>query len=439
MSHRLWRHGLDVSLAEKQDMLGGSARKLGVQDPEQSARAKIGAVETQPIQPNPGVPYIVSVDDHLIEPASLWESRLPARLRSRGPRAIETPEFVYWEIDGQRHTFSGLAASAGRPLESRTTNALHWEDIRPGCYDPVERVKDMDVDGVIASLCFPSLPGFGGTQLNILEDRELALACIQAYNDFQTDEWAGSAPGRLFAMVLLPYWDPALAVKELQRTAAKGAVAIAFTENPYRQGFPSLHDEDRYWDRVFAAAAEAHMPLCLHFGSSSFTLTSAPDAPNIVRSVSGPLNSQLAFSDWIFSGVFERFPGLQVVLSESYLGWVPFLIEHADSHWSRHFGWATDRSMVPRPPSEYFRQNMSVCLVYDRFGSIHIEDIGVDRVMAEADFPHPDSLWPNTRKVLEDYLAHLSPPDQMKVLRTNAENLFHLDLPDVSELFGAGD
>src|SRR4029077_5225460 len=113
------------------------------------------------------------------------------------------------------------------------------------------------------------------------------------------DEWAGSAPGRLFAMVLLPYWDPQLAVQELQRTAAKGAVAVAFTENPHRQGFPSLHDPDRYWDPVFAAAQEAELPLCLHFGSSSWMITSSPDAPLIVQSVSGPLNSQLAFIDWI--------------------------------------------------------------------------------------------------------------------------------------------
>jgi predicted TIM-barrel fold metal-dependent hydrolase len=373
-------------------------------------------------------PYIVSVDDHLIEPASLWESRLPAKLRSRGPRATDTSEGVIWEFEGQRFPMAGLGASAGRPLEQRTKGLLHWDEIRPGCYDPVERVKDMDVDGIIASLCFPSVPGIGGTKFSAVQDRELGFACIQAYNDFQIDEWAGSAPGRLFAMVLLPYWDPRLAVKELQRTAARGAVAVAFTENPSRLGFPSIHDVDRYWDPVFAAAQEAGLPLCLHFGSSSSMITSAPDAPLIIQSVCGPLNTQLAFTDWIFSGVLERFPSLQLVFSESYLGWLPFLLEHCDRHWTNHFGWATQRSVVPRPPSEYFRSNVSVCLVYESFGARHIEDIGVERVLAEADYPHPDSLWPNTRKVLEEYLQHLAPEDRMKVLRTNAEKLFRLDL-----------
>jgi predicted TIM-barrel fold metal-dependent hydrolase len=376
-------------------------------------------------------PYIVSVDDHLVEPRELWESRLPAKLVDRGPRFHSTPDGLFWEIDGERYPFAGLAASAGIPLEQRR-RGFGWDDIRPGCYDPVERVKDMDIDGVLASLCFPSVPGFGGSKLNKIADRELALACIQAYNDFQTDEWAAAVPGRLFGMVLLPYWDPELAVAELHRTAEKGAVAVAFTENPHRQGFPSLHDADRYWDPVFAAAQETDTVFCLHFGSSSYMMTSAPDAPHIIETVAGPFNSQLAFVDWIFSGVFERFPGLQVVFSESYLGWLPFVLEHADQHWHDHFNWAFDRTAVPRPPTEYFHENISVCLVYDPFGAEMIERIGVDRVMAEADYPHPDSQWPNTAKVLEEYLAHLSPEDRTKVLRTNAERVFGLELADLS-------
>ena len=89
-------------------------------------------------------------------------------------------------------------------------------------------------------------------------------------------------------------------------------------------------------------------------------------------------------------------PGLQAVFSESYLGWIPFVLEHCDLHWERHFTWAVDHTIVPRRPSEYFQQNLSVCLVYDRFGATQIEHIGVDRVLAEADYPHPDSQWPNT-------------------------------------------
>jgi len=373
-------------------------------------------------------PYIVSVDDHLIEPPDLWTSRLPARLRDRGPRLINTAEGIDWEIDGQRVKFPWVTASAGQPLDERRQTNIQWRDLRPGCYDPAERIKDMDVDGVIASLCFPSLPGFGGTKFNLLADRELGFACIQAYNDFQIDEWAGAAPGRLFAMILVPYWDPELAVTELHRCAGKGAVAVAFTENPSRQGFPSLHDQGRYWDPFFSAVQEASLPLCIHFGSSSFLITSGPDAPPIVESVASPLNSQLALIDWIFSGVFNRFPGLRVAFSESYLGWIPFVLEHADRHWRKHYNWAVDRTMVPRPPTEYFDDNIWACLVYEDFGAEMIERIGVNKILAEADYPHPDSEWPNTRKFLEERLNHLKPSDRMKVLRTNAVDLFGLTL-----------
>jgi predicted TIM-barrel fold metal-dependent hydrolase len=377
------------------------------------------------------LPYIVSVDDHLIEPATLWLSRLPAKYRSRGPRAVEAPQGVVWELDGERFPFSGASATAGIPLDSRT-RVFHWDDIRPGCYDPVERVKDMDADGILASLCFPSFPGFGGTKFNALGDREFGYACIRAYNDFQIEEWAAQAPGRLFAMVLLPYWDIDLAVTELQRCAGRGAVAVAFSENPNRQGFPSLHDRDRYWDPLFATAAEAGLPFCLHFGSSSWVFTPADDAPRIIEMVASPLNSAFYFIDWIFSGTFERFPEFQVVFSESYLGWIPFVLEHSDQDWKNHFAFAFDQSALPRAPSEYFRQNVSVCLVYDTFGAEQIERIGVERVLAESDYPHSDSQWPNTRKVLEDSLSHLSAEDRMKVLRGNAQKLFHLDLAGVS-------
>src|SRR5262245_28612259 len=96
---------------------------------------------------------IVSADDHLVEPASLWESRLPAKLRARGPRAVETSDGVHWEVEGERiQALTVMAAAAGFPLEERKLRQVHWDDIRKGAYDPVERVRDMDVDGVLGSL-----------------------------------------------------------------------------------------------------------------------------------------------------------------------------------------------------------------------------------------------------------------------------------------------
>jgi predicted TIM-barrel fold metal-dependent hydrolase len=183
---------------------------------------------------------IVSVDDHMVEPANLWESRLPTHLKHRGPRAVEAEDGVYWELEGTRTPFYGFNATVGWDSLSEVPKVLRWDQMRPGCFNPVERVKDMDTDGILASLCFPSsVPGFGGTVFNKLPDRELALACIRAYNDFQTDEWAAAAPDRLYAMILVPYWDPRLAAAEAERCAATGARAIACWENPPSPGFAS--------------------------------------------------------------------------------------------------------------------------------------------------------------------------------------------------------
>ena len=371
---------------------------------------------------------IVSVDDHMVEPAHLWESRLPAKLKERGPRAVETERGIEWEIDGQRTPFWGFNATAGFENLSDMPEVASWDSMRRGCFDPKARVADMDIDGILASLCFPSsVPGFGGTVFNKMKDRELALACIQAYNDFQTDEWAAAAPQRLYPLVLVPYWDPKIAAAEIERTAAKGARAIAFSENPFNQGFPSIHDNDRYWDPVFSTAQDAGMPLCMHIGSSSRMLATAPDAPPTVVYGVNFMNAVQAMIEWMLSDQFERFQGLKIVLSEGYIGWIPFVVEHCDREWHPHASWTN--SPLPRPPSEYFADHVFGTFITDPVGGKLIETIGVDNVMGESDYPHPDSLWPNTLKVLEEQIAHLSDEDQTKVLVGNAERLFKMDLP----------
>lgn len=380
---------------------------------------------------------IVSVDDHMVEPAHLWQSRLPAKLRDRGPKATETEQGIVWEIDGVRTAYAGVNASAGLATLAEIPDFVHWDEMRKGCYDPKARVADMDVDGVLASLCFPSsVPGFGGTVFNKMEDKELGLACIQAYNDFQTDEWAAAAPQRLYGLILLPYWDPKLAVAEIERMAAKGARGIAFSENPFNQGFPSIHDKDRYWDPVFTAAQETEMPLCMHIGSSSRMLATAPDAPYVVRYGVNFMNAMQAMIEWMLSDNFERFPDLKIVLSEGYIGWIPFVIEHCDREWYTHA--ERTKLALPRPPSEYFKDHVFGCFIEDRVGADLIERIGVDNVMVESDYPHPDGMWPNTLKTVDEYLSHLSAEDQHKVRVGNAEKLFKLNLVDPSTIDRSG-
>src|SRR5262249_49067034 len=152
-------------------------------------------------------------------------------------------------------------------------------EMRAGCYDPVARLADMNVDGVLASLCFPSFPRFCGQVFHETKDKELALLCVRAYNDWMIEEWCGSAPGRFIPLTLIPLWDPRLAVAEIERCKAKGASGFCFSEGPSALGLPSLYDAGRYWDPVLRAAEHTGMVVCTHIGSSSRMPTTAPDCP----------------------------------------------------------------------------------------------------------------------------------------------------------------
>src|ERR1700730_2061884 len=210
---------------------------------------------------------ILSVDDHLIEHPRVWQDRLPERFKENGPKSIEDARGHHvWLYEGRIYPNIGLNAVAGKSPEQFGMEPLRYDDMIPGCYDPNERLKDMDLDGVHGALCFPSFPGFAGGVFQRAEDKQLAAVCVEAWNDFHIDEWCATAPDRFIPLCILPTWDPLLAAKEVERVAEKGAKAITFPENPIPLGLPSFHTD--HWDRVFDACEAADLPLCLHFGSS---------------------------------------------------------------------------------------------------------------------------------------------------------------------------
>jgi predicted TIM-barrel fold metal-dependent hydrolase len=290
--------------------------------------------------------------------------------------------------------------------------------------DPIGRTKAMDADGVLASLCFPmsEFPRFCGQSFLEADDKELALDCVRAFNDYVLEEWCAAAPGRFIPLVIVPLWDPALAVAEIERTAAMGARAITFPESPFRLGLPSLHDPDGHWDPVFAALQAAEMPLCTHIGSGSWVPAGSPDQPFTVSLANTTTLSILTAYDWLFSDVFVRFPGLKLVLSEGGIGWLPHILDHADYVWHRHGGWTATK--LPEPPSTYFPEHVFGCFIDDVFGAQHVRDIGIDNCMLETDYPHSDSSWPNTMKMVEERLDYLEPDELQKVTRGNAERVF---------------
>lgn len=379
---------------------------------------------------------LISVDDHIIEHPTVWSDRLPAAMREAGPRIIETTEdstgrwgehipkgSQMWVFEGRRYPQVALNATAGRPFEERGLEPRRFDEILPGCTDPVARVADMDRDGVQAQLGFPTLPRFAGTLFLESEDRELGLACVQAYNDFVLDEWCGAAPDRLIPMTILPLWDVELAVAELQRTVAKGSKAISFPENTSPLGLPSFHTD--HWNPVFAAAQEADVPLAMHFGTSGQAPKTAPDAPDIVQISLMGSNSMFATADLLFSPVFHNFPRLKVMLAEGGIGWVPYLLERIDNTWERH-RWYSPINRDVRP-SDLFRTNIWGCFIDDAAGINYRDDIGVDRITWESDYPHSDSNFPHSRDVLAKMLTDVPDDEAHRIAELNARDVLKFD------------
>jgi len=203
--------------------------------------------------------WLISVDDHILEPPHLWVDRVAAADRDRAPHMEVRDGVEGWVYDGKHYPSSGLSAVVGRSKEEFSPEPLPYSEMRPGCHDPVARLEDMDRAGILASLCFPTITRFCGQLFMEASDREFGFQCLQAYNDWLVEEWCGAAPGRYIPLMLIPMWDPPRAAGEMARMAERGVTAFAFSENPEPLGLPTIHDPGRYWDPVLAAADELGM------------------------------------------------------------------------------------------------------------------------------------------------------------------------------------
>ena len=308
--------------------------------------------------------------------------------------------------------------------------------MRPGCYDPKARLDDMDRAGILASACFPTITRFCGQLFMEASDREFGLVCLKAYNDWLIDEWCATAPGRYIPLVLIPMWDTALAVDELERCAAKGATSFLFSENPWKLGLPTIHDKDRYWDPVMQAANDLEMVVSMHVGSSSEVPQIAPDAPFMANLTWGAIRTSGAMLSWIFSGMFERYPNLKIALSEGEVGWIPYFLERAEQVLDKQRHWVSKgqtfmdhggNSGVDLDTLDVratFREHVFGCFIHDEHGIASLDEIGEDNVMCETDYPHSDSTWPTCIQDAKKQIAHLPAATQYKLLRGNAERLY---------------
>src|SRR5437660_8782384 len=174
---------------------------------------------------------LISVDDHLIEPPDVFLDHLPAKYQDRAPKLVRRDDGAdVWQFGGATIENSALNAVAGRPKEEYGLEPQGLDEIRPGCYDVHERVKDMNAGGILASMNFPSFPGFAA-RLFATEDPGFSTALVQAYNDWHIEDWCGAQPRRFIPMALPVIWDPEACADEVRRVAAKGCQSLTFSEN----------------------------------------------------------------------------------------------------------------------------------------------------------------------------------------------------------------
>jgi predicted TIM-barrel fold metal-dependent hydrolase len=341
---------------------------------------------------------LLSIDDHSIEPPDMYARHVPAKWRDRAPRIVRDESGVdQWVFQGQAtSTPFGMAATVGWPREEWGFHPGAFSELRPGCFDVHERVRDMNVNGVLVSMCFPTMAGFNARTFTEAGDKELSFVMLQAYNDWHIDEWCASYPGRFIPLGIVPMWDVDLAVQEIKRIAAKGCRAISFLEAPHSQGWPSFLSG--HWDPMLAALVDEDMVLCLHIGGARDLVTLAPEAP-IDHSVVVPTQlTMLVAQDLLFGPTFRRFPQLRVALSEGGIGWIPFYLERADRHFTNQTWIGND--FGGKLPSEVFREHVLACFITDPAGLKLRHQIGVDIIAWECDYPHTDTTWPESPEVL---------------------------------------
>ncbi len=333
-----------------------------------------------------------------------------------------------WEFEGERYTQVGMNAVAGRRPETYGLEPFRFDQMRPGCYDVDARVHDMDINGVWASVNFPSMiTGFCGRVFFDAQDRDLGLACVRAWNDWLFEEWYSAHPDRIVPLGITYLADPDLAVAEIRRNAARGFTSVTFPERPHEIGLPSLWDR-AHWDPIMEAVVDTDTVVSLHVGSSG--LTPAPpgagmDALQLGATLFGQL-SLIACTEWLWSGYALRLPTLKIAMSEGGIGWVAMLHDRLENIVDRSrygLGWDVR-------PADVLRRNFWFCTIDDPSTIDTRHAIGVDHIMVEVDYPHGDSTWPDTQHVIEKYWGHIPAAELRAMCSENAAALDRHPLPD---------
>ena len=379
---------------------------------------------------------IIDVETRVSEPEDLWTSRVSTKrwgdlvphVRHDDERGID----VWWWA-GEPSLPSGLMSAAGWP-EYTPAHPPTLADGDPGAFDPHARLKRMDEDGIHAHVLYPNLGGFGSGRFIALREPELQLACVRAYNEWLLEFCEGSG-GRLIGQAVLPTTGVDDATSELDwalEHGHKGGILSSFpngTLNP-------KPEDDRFWAQV----EERGTPIAIHIGSflrggqggsTGREWTSLAFVGRAAWTKAGGQTLDVV-CDVLFSGIFERFPGLKIVLVEANIGWIPTLLEQSDDMFRRYRWYTGAVKEMTEMPSRVFFRNFWATFMVDSVGVELRHRMNLDHIMWSTDYPHSGSDWPESRISLERVFRGVPRAEVRKMLHDNCKALYGLDhIPDV--------
>lgn len=373
---------------------------------------------------------VVSADDHIDLtwlPKDLWQKRVPREFRDRAPKVVDAGEGPQWVCGDERwDLWGGRRGAAGAQGGRRTALELGGV-LEPGVLRPTTtalRLADMDQDGIDATVMYgPIVP-------LLIEDPGLRCVCYRAYNDWLA-EFCATAPDRLVGAGLIPIDDPKTAADEVRHLARlglrTGMLLAARVELP-------LWDEA--WEPLWEAGAETDLPIGFHLGGGLRTVVfngpKAGIAGNMgVRVSCSTIQLDESLAGVIFSGALERHPNLKIVLAETGIGWLPYLLERMDHEYEKFLDaeeyWRTHGGLqLTMPPSAYFRRQVWATFQTDHVGMRLLDALGADRVMWASDYPHADSTWPESQKAIEEHFRDTPETTRRRIVCDNARELYGL-------------
>jgi predicted TIM-barrel fold metal-dependent hydrolase len=333
---------------------------------------------------------------------------------------------AWWFIEPDREPHNvilGFGANTSLEELHELLKGFSYAGAHRGGWDPAQRVKDMDQDGVGGDVLYTTL----GFRMFWIKEAGFQRACFQVYNDWLA-EFCSHSPARLKGLALISLYDPKQAAADLADCAKKGlAGAIVWASPP--EDLPFYAES---YDPFWAAAQELSMPLSLHEFAGFRWVDWDSSAKK--RTIAAGINShevEGTFSTLIMSGVLERFPGLKVVSAELNCGWLPYFLRRLDERFeargARVHGSAFPTKLTLKP-SEYFHRQLYATFIDDAFGVAHRHDIGVENLLWSSDFPHSATFWPHSREKIAKDFQLVDDDDKQKILCRNTAKLYGFEL-----------